>query len=62
MERERVKKLKEEQKAQARMERQAAMLAKKQAKALKAIRKNLNKAALLLRKAPVPLKVKVVVP
>jgi len=64
IERERVKKLKEEQKAQARMERQAAMLAKKQAKALEAMRKSLNKAAMpapLLRKAPVPSKVGVVV-
>jgi hypothetical protein len=62
IERERVRKLKEEQKTQARMERQAALLVKKQAKALEAIRKNLNKAALLPRKAPVPSKVGVVVP
>jgi hypothetical protein len=65
IEREQVKKLKEEQKAQARIERQAAMLAKKQAKALEAIRKSLNKAAMpapLLRKAPVLSKVGVVVP
>jgi len=53
--------LKEEQKTQARMERQAALLVKKQAKTLKVIRKNLNKAAPLLRKAPVLLKVRVVV-
>jgi hypothetical protein len=38
------------------------LLVKKQAKALKAIRKNFNKAALLLRKAPVLSKVGVVVP
>ena len=47
------------------MEREAEMLAKRQAKALKAIRKNLKKAAklvLLLRKAPVPSKITVVVP
>jgi hypothetical protein len=65
VEREQVRKLKEEQKAQARMEQQAELLAKKQAKALEAIRKDLNKAAksaLLLRKAPVPSKVGVVVP
>jgi hypothetical protein len=64
IEREQVKKLKEEQKAQARIERQAAMLAKKQAKALEAMRKSLNKAAKpapLLRKAPVLSKVGVVV-
>jgi hypothetical protein len=62
IERERVRKLKEEQKTQARMERQAALLVKKQAKALEAMRKNLNKAAPLPRKAPVPSKVRVVVP
>ena len=61
VERERVRKLKEEQKTQARMERQAALLVKKQAKALEAMRKNLNKAAPLPRKAPVPSKVRVVV-
>ena len=61
IERERVQKLKEEQKTQARMERQAALLVKKQAKALEAIRKNLNKAAPLLRKVPVLSKVRVVV-
>ena len=44
------------------MERQAALLVKKQAKALEAMRKTLNKAAPLLRKAPVPSKVGVVVP
>jgi hypothetical protein len=65
VEREKVKKLREEQKAQARMEREATMLAKKQAKALEAMRKTLNKAAKsapLPRKAPVPSKVRVVVP
>jgi hypothetical protein len=62
IEREQVQKLKEEQKTQARMERQAALLVKKQAKALEAIRKNLNKAAPLLRKVPVLSKVRVVVP
>jgi hypothetical protein len=62
IERERVWKLKEEQKTQARIERQAALLVKKQAKALEAIRKNLNKAAPLPRKAPVLSKVGVVVP
>jgi len=45
VERKRVCKLKEEQKAQARMERQVELLVKKQAKALEAIRKTLNKAA-----------------
>jgi len=44
------------------MEQQAALLVKKQAKALEAIRKNLNKAALLPRKALVPSKVGLVVP
>jgi hypothetical protein len=47
------------------MEQQAALLVKKQAKALEAMRKNLNKAAKsapLLRKAPVLSKVRVVVP
>jgi hypothetical protein len=44
------------------MEQEAALLVKKQAKALEAMRKNLNKAALLLRKAPVLSKVGVVVP
>jgi hypothetical protein len=44
------------------MEQQAALLVKKQAKALEAMRENLNKAALLLRKAPVLSKVGVVVP
>jgi len=46
------------------MGRQAAILAKKQAKALEAIRESLNKAAkpaLLQRKAPVSSKVGVVV-
>jgi len=65
VERERVCKLKEEQKAQARMERQAELLVKKQAKALEAIRKDLNKAdkpAKLLRRAPVHSKIAVVVP
>ena len=65
IEREQVRKLKEEQKTQARMEQQAALLVKKQAKALEAMRKNLNKAtkpALLPRKAPVPSKVAVVLP
>jgi hypothetical protein len=60
--RKQVRKLKEEQKTQARIKQQAALLVKKQAKALKAIRKTLNKAAPLLRKAPVPSKVRVVVP
>ena len=40
----------------------AVIPTKKQAKALKAIRKNLNKAAPLPRKAPVLSKVRVVVP
>jgi chorismate mutase len=65
VERERVRKLKEEQKAQARMERQAELLVKKQAKALEAMRKDLNKAAKpakLLRKAPIWSKIAVVVP
>jgi hypothetical protein len=62
IERERVWKLKEEQKTQARMEQQAALLVKKQAKALEAMMENLNKAAPLLRKAPVLSKVRVVVP
>jgi hypothetical protein len=65
IEREQVQKLKEEQKTQARIERQAALLVKKQAKALEAIRKTFNKAtkpALLLRKALVPSKVAVVLP
>jgi hypothetical protein len=47
------------------MEQQAALLVKKQAKALEAMRKNLNKVAKsapLLRKAPVLSKVGVVVP
>jgi hypothetical protein len=54
IEREQVRKLKEEQKTQARMERQAALLVKKQAKALEAMRKAFSKAAKpgkLLRKA-----------
>jgi hypothetical protein len=65
IEREQARKLREEQKTQARMEQQAALLVKKQAKALEVIRKNFNKAtkpAPLLRKAPVPSKVAVVVP
>ena len=47
------------------MERQAELLVKKQAKALKAIRKDLNKAAKpakLVKKAPVRSKIAVVVP
>jgi len=65
IEREQARKLREEQKTQARMERQATLLVKKEAKALEAMSKNLNKAtkpAPLLRKAPVPSKVAVVVP
>jgi hypothetical protein len=65
VERERVRKLKEEQEAQARMERQAELLVKKQAKALEAMRKDLSKAAKpakLLRKALIWLKIAVVVP
>jgi hypothetical protein len=65
VEREQVRKLKEEQKAQARIEQQAELLVKKQAKALKAIRKDLNKAAKpakLLRKALIQSKIAVVVP
>jgi hypothetical protein len=47
------------------MERQAELLVKKQAEALKVMRKNLSKAAKpakLLRKAPVCSKIAVVVP
>jgi len=47
------------------MERQAELLVKKQAKALKVMRKDLNKAAKpakLLRKAPIWSKIAVVVP
>jgi hypothetical protein len=57
--------LPKEQKAQARMERQAELLVKKQAEALEAIRKDLNKAAKLaklIKKAPVQSKITVVVP
>jgi hypothetical protein len=65
IEREQVWKPKEEQKTLARMERQAALLAKKQSKALEAMRKHLRKAtkpAPLLRKASVLSKVAVGVP
>jgi hypothetical protein len=65
VEREWVCKLKEEQKAQARMERQAELLVKKQAKAPKAMRKTFKKAAKpakLLRRALVQSKIAVVVP
>jgi archaeosine-15-forming tRNA-guanine transglycosylase len=59
------RKLKEEQKAHAKIKQKAIILAKKQAKALEAIRESLNKSAksaLLLRKALVLPKVRVVVP
>ena len=65
IERKRIRKLKEEQKAQARIEQQAELLVKRQAKALEAIRKTLKKAAKPakpLRKAPVWSKIAVVVP
>lgn len=68
LERERERKLKAEQKAHVRMEKQAQILAKKQAQALNKMSKEAAKAAKLAkppkpaRKAPVQLKVNVVVP
>jgi hypothetical protein len=68
LERERERELKAELKAQARMEKQAQILAKKQAQALNNMSKEAAKAAKLAkppkpaRKAPVQSKVNVVVP